>query len=105
MHQSPPTFVLASRKLNLDLGLRIIAASLGINNLRGRLMKNDPLALIERGEGKHYFLLLHLAGAHPNVGGNPVPVGTRGNDHDFVIASRQLATQVHGGGMTGNTRT
>jgi len=61
----------------------------------------DALLLVDGRKREHHLFLLHLAHAHPDVAGDPVPLRVRRHHRDGV-AARQQAGQVQGGGVAGN---
>jgi hypothetical protein len=57
---------------------------------RKRLLEFDAGAPVDRGEGKHHLMRVEQANADPDVGGDPVVIGTW-RDDDRLVPAKPLA--------------
>ncbi|MGC4048251.1 MAG: hypothetical protein QM757_00835 [Paludibaculum sp.] len=65
-------------------GAGVAGCALRVKGKGASLFEIDAGAVVDGGEGKGDLLFFQETDADPDVGGNPVVFGLRGNDDDFV---------------------
>ena len=91
--------------LDRDIRSGVAVAALGMDGDGLGLMKLDPDFLVDFGEVEGDLVFSHLADADPDVGGNEIPFGQRGDDDD-LHRPRRLGPpfgQVTRRGVSGNS--